>query len=472
MALTRGLALALTSAALISAAGRPWAPGWLALIALVPLLVALVDEHHAPRGALFGWLAAWGTGLTAFEGVAPAALWVYPGLVALSAVPFALAGAGTVAIGRRLGAGAAVAAFVPLVLASEFVSAQRWLLGDYANVFTALGYTQFDTPLRAAAAWSGISTVSLLVLAANAAVYALVMWRRPLPAVTVAAGIIAVALLSAPGRDVAAATTEPLRVAIVQGAVTSIDSLMARFDRASAVRMVAPYGELTATAAARGAELVIWGETALPQPVRPGHVPGYVAAALAPAPLALVGAVSYVGGRSYNAVFHWQDGALLEVYRKRALVPVNERQYSRGEALPPLDVRGVPVGLGVCLDSLVPSLAREAVRAGSQLLVYVTEDAFAGQTVTPELHLRATAFRAIETGRAVVFASQSGPSAAIDPAGRVVERLPQGVPAGLVVDVQARAGITPFVHFGDWVGGLASAVSALFLAHAMTRTAR
>ncbi len=371
MALTSGLALALASAALIGASGRPWATGWLALVGLVPLLAALVAEF-----------------------------WAYPALVAVSAIPFALAGAATVAVARRLGAGAAMVAFVPLVLVSEFVPAQRWLLGDYANVFTALGYTQYGTPLRAAAAWSGISAVSLLVLAANAAAYALVLRRRPLPSVAVAAGIAAVVLLGGPGRDVQATETAPLRVA----------------------------------------------------------------AALAPAPLGLVGAVSYVSGRAYNAIFHWHAGALLEVFRKRALVPINERQYGRGEALPPLDVRGIPVGLGVCLDSLVPSFAREAVRAGAQLLVYVTEDSFAGQTVTPGLHLHGTAFRAIETGRTVVFANQSGPSAVIDPAGRAVQRLPHGVAGGFVVEVTGRTGITPFVRFGDWIGGLATVTSAVLLA--------
>lgn len=469
MALTRGLALALASAALIGASARPWATGWLALVGLVPLLAALVTERRACRGALFAWLAAWGAGLAAFEGAAPAEFWAYPALVAVSAVPFALAGAATVAVARRLGSSAALVAFVPLVLASEFVPAQRWLLGDYANVFTALGYTQYGTPLRAAAAWSGISAVSLLVLAANAAAHALVLRRRALPSVAVAAGIAAVALLGAPGRDVPASETAPLRVAVVQGAVTSIDSLVARFDRAAAQRMIAPYAELTATAAARGAELIVWGETAVPQPLRPGHVPDYVAAALAPAPLALVGAVSYVDGRAYNAIFHWHEGALLEVYRKRALVPINERQYGRGEALPPLDVRGIAVGLGVCLDSFVPSLAREAVRAGAQLLVYVTEDSFASQTVTPGLHLHGTAFRAIETGRAVVFANQSGPSGVIDPAGRALQRLPHGVAAGVVADVTARTGVTPYVHLGDWVGGLATVTSAVLLALVATR---
>jgi apolipoprotein N-acyltransferase len=200
---------------------------------------------------------------------------------------------------------------------------------------------------------------------------------------------------------------------------------------------------------------VVWGETAVPHALRPGHVPGYLGDALSPAPVALVGGVGFTGGASYNSVFHWQEGALTEVYRKRARVPFNEWHYTAGRALPPLAVNGVRVGLGVCLDSVFGALARDAVRAGAELLVYVTEDSFAVRTVTPELHLRVTAFRAVETGRYVVFANQSGPSAVIDHRGRVVDRVPHGEAAGLLATLPAQGGVTPFVRLGDWVGVLA-----------------
>lgn len=460
----RTAAFALATAALVGLAARPWGPGWLALIAFGPLLYALATERRWWRGALAGWLASWGAGLAAFEGVAATEAWVYPILVAVAGVPFAVAGGLVAWIGHREGRRLAVAVFVPLWLAAEVVPAQRWLLGDFASALTAVGYTQFDTPLRGLAAWSGVSATSLAVLVINAAWVLALRERRVAHAV---ASVVAVAVwlaIPVPGATVPTPEREPLRIAIAQGAVSSVDSLMARFDRAAARRMLEPYAELTLAAAERDADLVVWGETVLPRPVRAGHVPDDVAEALEPARRALVGGVAYDGERTYNSVFHWQDGELIEVYRKRALVPINERRYTSGRALPPLDVDGVALGMGVCLDSVFGALAREAVRAGARILVYVTEDSFAGRTVTPEMHLRATAFRAIETGRWVVFANQSGPSAVVDARGNVVERIEQGRTAGVVAEVPGHAGMTPFVRFGDWIGWACVVVSVAAIA--------
>lgn len=450
--MTERVALALATAALVGVAARPWGPGWLALLAFVPLLVALTSGRWPLRGAWLGWLASLGAGLAAYEGVAPAELWAYPALVAVAGLPFALAGGLVAWISRRSGPVAATVAFAPVWLAVEFLPAQRWLLGDFASAFTVIGYTQFDTPLRSLAAWSGVSATSLAVFAVNAAVFHAARTRRVVPAVVVTGVVAVLAIVPVPGASVPAPSGASLRIAVVQGAVSSVDTLMARFDRVAGERMLEPYAALTRAAAERDAELVVWGETVLPHPVRGEQVPAYVAEALAAAPRALVGGVAYDGERSFNSVFHWQDGELTEVYRKRALVPFNESRYTAGRALPPLDANGVPVGMGVCLDSMFPGLARDAVRRGAQILVYVTEDAFAGRTVTPASHLRATAFRAVETGRWLVFANQSGPSAIVDARGAIVERVAHGEVAGAVADVPALAGVTPFVRVGDWLG--------------------
>ena len=458
--MTRLLAFALTSAALMSAAHRPWGPGYLAWIALVPLLAALHKEERWWRGALAGWLAALGTGLVAFEGVAPAEFWAYPILVAIAGIPWAIAGALFVLLSKRFGSGTAVLLFAPLLVAAEFVPAQRFIFGDFANGMSAIGYTQTDTPLLAAAGWSGVSGVSLLVIALNVAIHQ--AWKlRLAPAAALAALVVLAVLLPVPGVNTPAEETEPLRVAMVQGAVSSVDTLFARFDREAAQRMLEPYADLTAQAAEHDADLVVWGETVVPHAVRPGHVPDYLAEALEPAPVALVGGVVFSQGASYNSILHWGEGELTEVYRKRALVPFNERHYTPGRAMPPLAVNGARLGLGVCLDSVFGMLARDSVLAGAEALIYVTEDSFAGRTVTPELHLRVTAFRGAETGRFVIFANQSGPSAVIDNRGNIIDRIGHGENAGLVADIRAHQGITPFVRFGDWAGVAATGLVLL-----------
>lgn len=448
----RLLALALTSAALIGAANRPWpGAGYLAFVALVPLLAALHGERRWWRGALAGLVASFGAGLVAFEGVAPAEFWAYPALVLVAGVPWFVAGALFVLFKERRSRAGSLWFFVPLMVAVEFVPSQRLLLGDFANAINALGFSQFHTPLINAAGWSGVTGVSLLVIGVNYGLYA-AFRRRLAPAAAWLAITVAAAVVPVPGSNSPGPESSAVTVAVVQGAVTSVDSLMARFDREAAERMLEPYANLTAQAVEHGADLVVWGETVLPHAVRADHVPDYVSRALNPAPVALTGGVAYDGSASYNSIFHWSDGALTEVYRKRALVPFNERHYTPGPALPPLDVNGLRVGLGVCLDSLHGAFSRESVRAGAEALVYVTEDSFAGLTVTPELHLRATAFRAAETGRYVVFANQSGPSAVINNRGRTVERVGHGEVAAIITRLPSYQGFTPFVMVGNWVG--------------------
>jgi len=466
------VALALTTAALIATAARPFVPGYLAWVAYLPLLLALFGEPRGGgggahwRAALLGAIAALGAGVVGFVGAAPVAPWAYPTLVLLTSLPNAIAIGLWSVVRSRLGDALALAALPLALTAAEFIPLQRSLWGDFANAITPLATTQFDTPLRFLAAWSGTSAVTVALLSINAALFASLLARRLHPATLLAPLIVALAYLPTPGVNEAAAVA-PLRVAIVQGGVSAVETLFARFDEPAMLAMLEAHALLTERAAEAGADLVIWGETAVPAPWSPDAPPAALLAAVAPAPTLLFGAVSYDGTASYNSLMHAEGGVITEVYRKRALVPINESRYRAGVLSPALAVQGRGVGLAICLDSLYAPFSRDAVRRGAQLLVVATDDGFAGRTVTPELHLRASSFRAIETGRFLIFANQSGPSAVIDPRGRIVDRLEPGARAALLVSVPALTGITPFVRYGDTLGPLALLVASALLVGAL-----
>jgi apolipoprotein N-acyltransferase len=57
--------------------------------------------------------------------------------------------------------------------------------------------------------------------------------------------------------------------------------------------------------------------------------------------------------------------------------------------------------------------------------------------------------RAIETGRAVVSAANTGPSALVDARGRVGQRLPAGRPATGLFTVPQLETLTPYDRFGE-----------------------
>lgn len=459
----RGLSfwtLPLLTAALLSIAARPNGSGYVAWVALLPLLYLLCAERNPWRGAATTALAALGLLLVAFEGAAVAEPWTYPVLVATQLPFFALVGLGFVLLRQSLGTRVALAGFPLLWLAAGVLPSLRWLWGDLANPVARLGYSQFDTPLLATAHWSGVSGVELLVLSANVGLFCL-LWQKRLIPLLVAAGL-AVAAAIVPAAT-GPSSEPPLRVVAVQGAVRPIDILLGRLDQQAAREVLAPYQALTARAGELTPDLVVWGETIAPQPLTPGEVPAELATALEGADTVLLGGISRASSGTYNSAFLWSDSGLNEIYRKRALVPLVERAYGHGVPLPPVAVSGVRVGVGICLDSAFPGITRDSVLRGAEVLVVLTDDSFAGQTVTPELHLRVSAFRAAETHRPLLFVDQRGPSAFISSSGRVVSRTAPGEAVALVGELQGWTGTTTFVRFGDWVGALAVSALALTL---------
>ena len=70
-------------------------------------------------------------------------------------------------------------------------------------------------------------------------------------------------------------------------------------------------------------------------------------------------------------------------------------------------------------------------------------------------------FRAVETGRPLAFASNAGPSAVVDGAGRVLTRTAIGRPAVAVAMARLDTRPTPYLRWGDWPGTLALVGSGL-----------
>ena len=83
------------------------------------------------------------------------------------------------------------------------------------------------------------------------------------------------------------------------------------------------------------------------------------------------------------------------------------------------------------------------------MLVNVSNDAWFGDTLAPHQHLEITRMRAIETGRYLLRATNTGITAVVDPMGKVIARSPQFQRTTLTAMVQPRTGVTPYVSWGD-----------------------
>ena len=70
--------------------------------------------------------------------------------------------------------------------------------------------------------------------------------------------------------------------------------------------------------------------------------------------------------------------------------------------------------------------------------------------------------RAMETGRYLLRAPNTGITSIVDPLGRVVDRLPQFRQDTLVGDAEPRTGMTPYARWGEWPALLLAALMALW----------
>jgi hypothetical protein len=116
-------------------------------------------------------------------------------------------------------------------------------------------------------------------------------------------------------------------------------------------------------------------------------------------------------------------------------------------------------GLLICYESCFPGRARALARQGAAFLVVSANDADLGISTIPALHLSMSILRAVETRRSVIHASNAGPSAIIDPHGRLTAHAPlrkKGAVEGCVFEP---AGDSLFSRSGSGLARLCQAAA-------------
>jgi apolipoprotein N-acyltransferase len=100
-------------------------------------------------------------------------------------------------------------------------------------------------------------------------------------------------------------------------------------------------------------------------------------------------------------------------------------------------------------DAVLLSLIRTASARDAHLLVNVTNDAWYGHSIAAEQHNQIAAMRALELGRPMLRATNTGITSAIGQDGREIARLPWFTTGILEVTVAGRTGETPYLRVGD-----------------------
>ena len=123
------------------------------------------------------------------------------------------------------------------------------------------------------------------------------------------------------------------------------------------------------------------------------------------------------------------------------------------------------LGTFICYEAVFPHEVRQFTKAGAQLLVNISNDGYFGHSSAREQHLEIARMRAVENRRWLLRATNDGITAVIDPAGRVILRLPMFQLASARASYQYQDGLTFYTSLGDWFawGCLIAAAVALVL---------
>lgn len=191
------------------------------------------------------------------------------------------------------------------------------------------------------------------------------------------------------------------------------------------------------------------------------------------APTLVGGIMGPDGGRKYNQGVLY-DGRGVEVarYAKTNLVPFGEyvpwrdrlsflellgqvpRDLTPGSSVRPISVGDLRFGDIICFENGFPSLVRAQVTQGAQFLVVSSNNASYLTTAASQQQLEMSRIRAVENGRWVVHAGVSGISAFVDPHGgvhRPTDLFRQQVTRQRIHLSDSR---TPYNRAGDWVAFL------------------
>lgn len=437
--------------------------GPLAFVAAVPLLLALRGcdpTEGARRGfvagsVFFTILLYWIVRVTVTFGhlAWPVGAAVLLLLVTYLAGWMALFGGLVASIGRRWGPGVALLAAPAVWVACEIGRGQA-LTGFPWGL---IGYSQYrNLALIQSAAFGGVYLVSALVLTVNAGLTLVLI--RPRTRRMVAAGAVMIGVTAAAhGLGLARLRSIPAPAPVIEVAAIQANVAQDRkWDAASQAAIVADLERLTREAAASGARLVVWPESSSPFPfsfpAAPGDTPEPVAnrgylewlghMARETGVTLIVGGVDYrvTGGRTEalnSALVVGPDGRPGASYAKVHLVPFGEyvplhralffvdamvegaiATFAPGSRLEALPIPQGRAAVFVCYEAIFPELVRRLSR-DADILVNITNDGWFGRGAAPRQHLAMAVVRAVEAGRDLLRAANTGISAVVDRSGRI-----------------------------------------------------
>ena len=344
-----------------------------------------------------------------------------------------------------------------------------WLLAEWFRgylwtgyAWMQPGYTQIDLPLSGYAPLFGNHAVGALIVVTSGAFLAAVLNRLSWQKVSLIVVLIWVSGFALKQVSWTQPAGDDVEVALIQGNVPQ----ELKWKRHMHRKTLEMYRDLTLEH--RDADVIIWPETAIPDYKH--RVPAYLVSMREEMEKSntdlLMGLFikNMDSGRYYNSVINARGGE----YRKRHLVPLGEYVPFRSligfinrwinipmsdidsgpDDQPLLVVAGQPVGISICFeDAFSRDVRRDLPEA--TMLVNMSNDAWFDGSHESRQHHAIARMRALETGRYMLRATNTGISSVIGPQG---EELKVAAPFERLVlraSVTPMKGQTPYVFWGD-----------------------
>jgi len=172
-----------------------------------------------------------------------------------------------------------------------------------------------------------------------------------------------------------------------------------------------------------------------------------------------------------NSVFLLdQSGKIRQSYDKNMLLPIAEKRpamafigdavidffpqhqdFIPGTTKPSFKLGEFSFSVPICYEMVLPDYIRSMIEEGQpDFLVTLANDAWFSGSQEPEIHLALSQLRAIEHRIWVVRSTNSGVSAVIDPAGRIVARTAMDSRENMLANFTGQRYFSWYSHYGNW----------------------
>ncbi|PKM10438.1 MAG: apolipoprotein N-acyltransferase [Gammaproteobacteria bacterium HGW-Gammaproteobacteria-3] len=352
---------------------------------------------------------------------------------------------------------------MPLLWVSIEYLRGTWVLNGFP--WLQIAYSQIETPLIGYAPVIGVYGTGLIValnamLLLTAMIKRRYLWRY--------LGMVAVLWMGGYYLKNIAWTTsagEALKVTLIQGNISQ-DRKWAKDNRDATLKL---YESITREH--WDSDIVIWPETSIPAyyaEVKDSFLKGLEQQALTHDTEVIVGLPIKDKAQSalYNSVLVL--GKTAGVYRKNHLLPFGEYmplQPVSGYLLNFLNLRlgnfasggddqkllmaaGYRFITSICYEDVFPLVSVKVLEQAA-FLVNVTNDAWFGDSIEPYQHMQIARMRAIETGRYLLRATNTGLTGIVDPQGKIIAQAKLFQTAAVSGEIVPLLGVTPYVRFGD-----------------------